>query len=381
MPVVTSNICSVVALGADDRSVSVWQTKSARPLIVAKEVFERQILDLSWSWDGLTLYAVSSDGTMGVFNFDPEELEGIAPNEAQAQYLQKFGFIHTALPPNYAHAAPAPDAPADTKPTTPPPTPPAAQARQLQPAQPQQSHSQSQSGFGAARPGEHVNVLVAKKGKKDKDKGKKRIHPTFEGSLAGGSVPSAAISPGISSANVPTSSLLGVGTEMNIKLPPIPPMQSSRAPSSKTATAHQFLESTMDVDFEMGGGDMDMDVPINSLDTSGGTSSKGKRRASDLAFGDDAAAKVPKARTLGGDRVRETPGALPEVREIRERIGPSTWMGGGSGAEGRLVLAVPTLKTFLECKVEDTSDVLEARNPEDGGSECSRFLAMLSSCS
>jgi hypothetical protein len=42
------NICSVVALGADDRSVSVWQTKSARPLIVAKEVFERQIMDLSW---------------------------------------------------------------------------------------------------------------------------------------------------------------------------------------------------------------------------------------------------------------------------------------------------------------------------------------------
>lgn len=47
-PISTANICSVVALGADDRSVSVWQTKSARPLIVAKEVFERQIMDLSW---------------------------------------------------------------------------------------------------------------------------------------------------------------------------------------------------------------------------------------------------------------------------------------------------------------------------------------------
>jgi protein HIRA/HIR1 len=46
--VLTSNICSVVALGADDRSVSIWQTKSARPLIVAKEVFERQIMDLNW---------------------------------------------------------------------------------------------------------------------------------------------------------------------------------------------------------------------------------------------------------------------------------------------------------------------------------------------
>ncbi len=48
MPVVTSNICSVVALGADDLSVSVWQTKSARPLIAAKEVLERSILDLNW---------------------------------------------------------------------------------------------------------------------------------------------------------------------------------------------------------------------------------------------------------------------------------------------------------------------------------------------
>ena len=47
-PVATSNICSVVALGADDRSVSIWQTKSARPIIVAKEVFGRQIMDLSW---------------------------------------------------------------------------------------------------------------------------------------------------------------------------------------------------------------------------------------------------------------------------------------------------------------------------------------------
>jgi protein HIRA/HIR1 len=46
--VATANICSVVALGADDRSVSIWQTKSARPIIVAKEVFERQIMDLAW---------------------------------------------------------------------------------------------------------------------------------------------------------------------------------------------------------------------------------------------------------------------------------------------------------------------------------------------
>ncbi len=56
------------------------------------------------SWDGLTLYAVSSDGTLGVFNFDKEELEGIAPRDSQTVYLQKFGFISPPLPAGYTHA-------------------------------------------------------------------------------------------------------------------------------------------------------------------------------------------------------------------------------------------------------------------------------------
>lgn len=50
-PITAHNICSVVALGADDRAVSVWQTKAPRPLVVAKDVFERQIMDLSWCAD------------------------------------------------------------------------------------------------------------------------------------------------------------------------------------------------------------------------------------------------------------------------------------------------------------------------------------------
>ncbi|KAG8697412.1 HIR complex subunit, partial [Ceratobasidium sp. 394] len=91
-PATTSNICSVVALGADDQSVSVWQTKHARPLVVAREVFDRPIMDLAWSWDGLKLYACSSDGTIAVFDFDEHELEGIVPHSVQGEYLKKFGF-------------------------------------------------------------------------------------------------------------------------------------------------------------------------------------------------------------------------------------------------------------------------------------------------
>ena len=106
----------------------------------AKEVFERQILDLSWctsllfcclvllfvltphiyrSWDGLTLYAVSSDGTLAAFAFDQDEMEGIAPLSAQEQYLTKFGFVAPPLPVGYSHTEtpPPPNEPAVAAPS------------------------------------------------------------------------------------------------------------------------------------------------------------------------------------------------------------------------------------------------------------------------
>lgn len=41
----------------------------------------------------MTLYAVSSDGTLAAFAFDAAELEGLAPSEAQGVYLRKFGYV------------------------------------------------------------------------------------------------------------------------------------------------------------------------------------------------------------------------------------------------------------------------------------------------
>ncbi|KAH9977687.1 WD40-repeat-containing domain protein [Lactifluus volemus] len=155
-PVATSNICSVVALGADDRSVSIWQTKSARPIIVAKEVFERQIMDLSWSWDGLKLYAVSSDGTLAAFDFEPEELEGIAPHSIQQQYLQKFGFSLPPLPESWSHTN-IQVSPSEQR-MTPPPSP------------NRSSHQpQGLNSFGASSAStghEVVNTLIAKRNTK-----------------------------------------------------------------------------------------------------------------------------------------------------------------------------------------------------------------------
>ncbi len=244
------------------------------------------------SWDGLTLYAVSSDGTMAVLNFDPHELEGIAPREVQAKYLQKFGFVPPPLPSAYQHAPSNHVVPNSTiaRRTTPPPTPPQASS-QLQ---------HSFTGTGGSGSGEHVNVLVAKRSNKNR----KRAQPTFLGSLGGmnGTVSSAATSPpfppamasssSLPTANVSTSSLLGDGQNgsvNNIKLPP-PPMQAvSRSMATSQSSSRQpsgyappLLDLTMDVDMDVPAGAMDMDVPISSIDTSShGT--KGTRRASDFS--------------------------------------------------------------------------------------------------
>jgi protein HIRA/HIR1 len=62
-------------------------------------------LNVLRSSDGLTLYAVSSDGTLAAFCFDPDELEGIAPHSIQQQYLQKFGFTLPPLPEGWSHTS------------------------------------------------------------------------------------------------------------------------------------------------------------------------------------------------------------------------------------------------------------------------------------
>ncbi|CCM01218.1 uncharacterized protein FIBRA_03266 [Fibroporia radiculosa] len=371
LSVIASNICSVVALGADDRAVSVWQTKSARPLIVAKEVFDRQIMDLSWSHDGLTLYAVSSDGTMAVFNFDPEELEGIAPKSAQEQYLKKFGFIPPPLPEGYSHDLPVrhmSEEPASSR-MTPPPSP-------------GRAASQAQSDFGTTvngtSGGEHINKLVAKR------KTKKRIQPTFTGSL-GSTVPSAAnggVDTADSGAAASASGSVGMSTARTSGEAPLSAsIANHRHPSSHSASTlasakpfglpsrpfganiSDLTNPVEDEDFNMSPIDMNTDVPISSLDTSMPLG-KGKRKAADLV--DDRVNSKP--RTLGGDRVRES---VP----VREIAGGNAGFSANSSLglwneQSSLIgrLQVPPVLTYLKATVEGSEDVFEGRNAEGDGS-------------
>lgn len=332
--VTTSNICSVVALGADDRSVSVWQTKSARPLIVAREVFERQIMDLSWSWDGLTLYATSSDGTLAVFNFDPEELDGIAPHSVQTSYLQKFGFVPPPLPEGFAqHAVPPPSSR-----ITPPPSP-----SRTKSATPNPSTLQT-NGFvnGVGGGGEVVNKLVARRGNKNKDK---RIQPT--------TVPSASTIPSASS----TTATTGPGPPSTASAF-FPPLHSHSQTISPMLDNWPYGGYEADVDM-----DRDMEVPISALST-GPDGLKGKRKASSYDLGIDDG-RVSKPRTLGGDRSREN----VTVREIGA-VGSGSHIGVGMA----MGLPIPPLYNSLTVRVEGSEDILEARNSENDGTSHLAYL-------
>ncbi|KIS67027.1 uncharacterized protein UMAG_04900 [Mycosarcoma maydis] len=81
----------VVALGSLDQSVSIWVTGLEQPVLVARDVFERQVMDLSWSADGYTLYACSSDGTVAVFHLSPELISDALSAEKLEQSRAKHG--------------------------------------------------------------------------------------------------------------------------------------------------------------------------------------------------------------------------------------------------------------------------------------------------
>ncbi|KAF8490609.1 WD40-repeat-containing domain protein [Gautieria morchelliformis] len=394
-PVATSNICSVVALGADDRTVSVWETKSARPLIVARNVFERQILDLSWSFDGLTLYACSSDGSIAVFDFYPDEIEGIAPTSVQQQYLQKFGFVPPPLPARYQ---------------PPPPPPP----RHQEEPHAMAVHSQD-DGFGAGATmngnGE-VNQLVARRGKK-------RIKPTFVASLTSPSSQVGSYSHVSYPQPVPPqSTMAGPGHAGSVHLSqgyeqaydiggngirlPAPPLQNLTAPNAASASIpsghyvhpHHQQQQAQQVPHEHWlppyphvGSPFYVPPPASQTGYVSGAPSaedgmsgglptidaygpdgkgKGKRKAGDMDL------DMPKgrARTLGGDRVREV-GPVRELPLNEGDGGPSLTAGSGTPNFGSMgsrgdVLSVPSVKTYLSVRVETSEDILEGSNFDDG---------------
>ncbi|KAG8875668.1 HIR complex subunit, partial [Tulasnella sp. 331] len=388
--VTPTNICSVVALGADDLSISVWQTKSPRPLIVAKDAFDGQIYDLSWSLDGLTLYACSADGSLGAFDFDRTELDGIVSLDDKEVYLQRFGF----------HPPPEAASTVVTRPSA--------------------TSTMAPNGVIGGQPSAHAQAAAAAAmdpGPAYDKKGRRRIKPVFIAALS--TAPSTTTGTYTSSAAPApyAPNMSGFASTQPIQPPTPYPMSSSSAAGQSNghlyntntsqafhpapsqhppATPHHHDMNFSQTDYERNhrptttaqtplafanrrgsihsgfetDGDAKMGAPpISAVDTTNSNPvAAGKRKAGDMMSGGGDEMSGPggkplKARTLGGDKPREPVGP---VRELRAAVSGMVLyddreMGGMSK------LGVPPLKTFLSVKSDDKEgDVLETRNFDDG---------------
>lgn len=101
-PVSFPNVCSLLALCAQG-TISLWFTDTNEPFAVVADLFDRDVLDLSWSRDGTQLWASSSDGQVAVLAFDvAAEFAPVAPRDAHKTLHAAYGYVP---PPSRARPA------------------------------------------------------------------------------------------------------------------------------------------------------------------------------------------------------------------------------------------------------------------------------------
>ncbi|GAA6053197.1 hypothetical protein JCM3770_000025 [Rhodotorula araucariae] len=92
-----ANICSLLALCAQG-TISLWFTDISQPFAVVADLFDRDVLDLSWSRDGTQLWASSSDGQIAVLQFELGEFAPVAPKETTTALHASYGYVPRARP-------------------------------------------------------------------------------------------------------------------------------------------------------------------------------------------------------------------------------------------------------------------------------------------
>lgn len=87
----SGNLVTVIASAGQDRTLSIWNTNTSRPLVILQDLASKSISDLSWSPDGQTLFACSLDGGIISVKFDQGDLGFVATAEENDKALQKYG--------------------------------------------------------------------------------------------------------------------------------------------------------------------------------------------------------------------------------------------------------------------------------------------------
>lgn len=84
-------LVTVIASAGQDKTLSIWNTNTSRPVVVLQDISGKSISDLAWTPDGQTLYASSLDGGVVVVKFEEGELGWVAQTEENVKALQKYG--------------------------------------------------------------------------------------------------------------------------------------------------------------------------------------------------------------------------------------------------------------------------------------------------
>ncbi|ORX75807.1 WD40 repeat-like protein [Anaeromyces robustus] len=83
---------SICAVGSQDRGISIWRTETNRAIIVANDIFDHSILDMTWSNDGLSLIASSYDGSIAILQFTEQEFGKPLKSREVDEILDKYGY-------------------------------------------------------------------------------------------------------------------------------------------------------------------------------------------------------------------------------------------------------------------------------------------------
>jgi WD40 repeat protein len=84
----------VCALGSRDRTLSVWLTKTSRPLCVVHDLFDNPVVDLAWSKRPKpALLACSMDGTIVCIEFEHAEIGyPLSKPETEEFFMNKYNY-------------------------------------------------------------------------------------------------------------------------------------------------------------------------------------------------------------------------------------------------------------------------------------------------